>query len=59
MSTLLTATGFTIWVQVLPPEIAARCEGTIGGWCGRMLLQEEIPAKARTPRSSVFYELIE
>lgn len=32
-------------LQVLPPEIAARCEGAIGGWCGRYMLQEEIPAK--------------
>lgn len=34
--------------KVLPPDIAARCEGTIGGWCGRYMLQEEIPAKVGT-----------
>ena len=37
----------TLW-QVLPPEVAARCEGTIGGWCGRYMLQDEIPAKVQS-----------
>lgn len=37
----------TLW-QVLPPEVAARCGRTIGGWCGRYLLQEEIPAKVQS-----------
>ena len=31
----------------LPSEVAERCEGTAGDWCGRYLMQEPIPAKAR------------
>ena len=30
----------------LPGEIAQRCEGTAGDWCGRYLVQQPIPAKA-------------
>ncbi len=41
------AQSYSVWLvaQVLPPEVAQRCEGTVGGWCGRYLLQEEIPTK--------------
>jgi len=31
----------------LSSEVAERCEGTAGDWCGRYLMQEPIPAKAR------------
>lgn len=30
----------------LPPEIAARCVGTVGDWCGEYFLQKPIPGKA-------------
>lgn len=29
----------------LPPEIAARCAGTAGNWCGKYLMQKPIPGK--------------
>ena len=31
----------------LPPEIAARCVGTAGDWCGEYFLQKPIPGKVR------------
>lgn len=33
------------WLKSLPPDIAARCAGTAGDWCGRYLMQTPIPAK--------------
>ena len=29
----------------LPPAIQARCEGTIGDWCGRFLMQTPVAVK--------------
>ena len=29
----------------LPPEVAERCAGTVGDWCGQYLMQVPIPAK--------------
>ena len=29
----------------LPPEIAERCAGTVGDWCGQYLTQDPIPTK--------------
>ena len=37
----------SVSAEKLPGEIAERCEGTIGDWCGRYLMQKPIPAKAR------------
>ncbi len=31
----------------LSSEVAERCEGTAGDWCGQYLMQEPIPAKVR------------
>lgn len=31
----------------LTPEIAARCVGTVGDWCGEYFLQKPIPGKVR------------
>jgi hypothetical protein len=31
----------------LPPEIAKRCQGTVGTWCGKFLMQKPIPSKVR------------
>ncbi len=33
------------WLKTLPPDIAARCVGTIGDWCGRYLMQTPILPK--------------
>lgn len=35
----------------LPPEIAVRCAGTVGDWCGRYLMQKPIPGKPQPPGS--------
>jgi hypothetical protein len=37
----------------LPPEIAERCRGTAGDWCGRYFLQKPIPGKVRLQRELV------
>lgn len=29
----------------LPPEVAERCAGTVGDWCGQFLMQAPIPTK--------------
>ncbi len=34
-------------LSLLPPEIAARCAGTAGTWCGKYLMQQSIPTKVR------------
>lgn len=33
------------WLKTLPPDIAARCVGTAGDWCGRYLMQTPVPPK--------------
>ena len=38
---------------VLPPDIAARCVGTAGDWCGEYFLQKPISGKVRLNVSSI------